>query len=1263
MPDGTSTLRPYVPRIQLQWLAEDPGRTVRRLDGTVVFVDISGFTRLSERLARRGKEGAEQVTDTIGTCFAALLAVAYEGGGGLLKFGGDALLLLFWGEGHTARAVRSAVLMRRTLRSVGRIELPGAKVNLRMSVGIHSGRFHLFMVGGSHREFLITGPAATRTVQMEQIAEAGEIVVSPETASALPPSVLGSTKDPGVLVRREPPAGPPPEESDPDPPAEDLLECLPVALREHVGSGAFGSEHRPATVAFIHYDGTDGIIDGDGPDAAAAALDELVRDVQHAVDAQGVCFLGSDVDADGGKLILTAGAPRILGEDEERMLLALHEIARSEGRLPVRIGVNHGPVFAGDVGPPYRRTYTVMGDTVNLAARLMAKAAAGEIYATASVLERSKTTFETVELEPFLVKGKARPVRASAVGRPIGSRGRDAVPVQRLPLVGRSEEFAELGSALGSARSGHGRLVELVGEPGMGKTRLVEELLARARGSRVLHANAEAYTSSTPYSVWRDLLRGLMGLGREDTDDVVIDKLYALVNERDPDLLPWLPLIAMPFHVALAPTLEVELLDEEFRRSKLHEAILDFLRLALQDLAVIVIEDAHLMDDASVELLSSLVPTLPDLPWLIVATRRDEEAGFVAGEDESVMTQYIGPLSAEDALALAIAATEDAPLLPHDLRTVVERSGGNPQYLLDLVRVIATGSVLPESVETAAMARIDQLPPEDRALIRRASVLGVSFRRRWLTEVLDEGTPDPEQRTWERLGEFFEDDAGGHMRFRRAVVRDAAYAGLPFRTRRALHAAVGERLEREAEDVEEAGGILSLHFFLAGDHARAWRYALIAGRRAASMYANVEAAQLYRRALDSARELDVSALELSEAWEALGRAKERIGEPTAASAAYGAARRLLGGDAVHESELMLKQAQMSKESGNVPQALRWISRAITRLEGIEGARADRHRAKLAAYYGWFRASQGRFGEAERWGKRAIGLAQAVGDDEALAHAYQVLDIVGDGDGDAEQEPYARMALALYEKLGDLTQQAWMLNNLGVNAIYASRFEEALGLFERATELLTTVGHTGGAAQARYNVGDVLLRQGRLPEAETALREALRVSRSVGDLEGVAFATRELGRAVARQGRHAEALSLLEEAGAGFRDLGAKAEVVDTDGAIAECRLLTGEPGQALSLASDALERARELGAATPLPAILRIRGYALLGLGRPEEAEQALREALRTARSRNEELEVALALRGLARLTTVARATDLDVEARSLLDRLGVVSTPDLPGR
>jgi class 3 adenylate cyclase len=287
-----------------------------------------------------------------------------------------------------------------------------------MSVGVHTGEFLLFLVGGSHRELVITGPAASTTVTMEGTADAGEIVVSPATAARLPAASLGDGKGPGVLLRRAPGAEGNAEPRLTDPTGADLALAVPAGLRDFLRAGGDDPEHRIATVAFVHFDGVDALVERDGPESLAAALDELLDDAAAAALEHDVTFLGTDVDHDGGKIILATGIPRAARQDEERMLRAMRRIAERDRVLPVRIGVNRGHVFAGEIGPWYRRTYTVMGDTVNLAARVMAKAVPGQILATTGVLEQAHSPFATEALEPFYVKGKSRPVTAFAVGPP-----------------------------------------------------------------------------------------------------------------------------------------------------------------------------------------------------------------------------------------------------------------------------------------------------------------------------------------------------------------------------------------------------------------------------------------------------------------------------------------------------------------------------------------------------------------------------------------------------------------------------------------------------------------------------------------------------------------------------------------------------------------------------------------------------------------------------------------------------------------------------
>ena len=1245
-------LDPYVSRLLLRHLAESPHARVRSVAATAVFADISGFTALSERLARRGRRGAEELTETIGGSLSTLLSVAYEAGGTLLKLGGDALLLLFEHEGHAERACRAAVGMRRTLREIGHLHTGAGRTTLRISQGVHSGTFHNFLVGESHREHLLVGPAASEVVRMEKAADAGEILISPATAALLPKRCVGAPRGPGLLLEVEPGAGAtlvePPY---PSPSLEAVAGCLPVMVRSHVIAGGQPSEHRNVTIAFLRFDGTDELISREGVEAAADALEEFVTDVQHAIDHYEVSFLGSDVDEDGGKLLLTAGAPRIIGDDEERMLLALRRVLDGGRRLPVRVGVNRGNVFAGDIGPPYRRTYTVMGDAVNLAARVMAKAPPGELYSTAAALDRSPTHFRALRLEPFAAKGKAEPVQAWSVGPPVSARTHTAIAV-RFPLVGRDRETAALTRALDHARAGDGRFVEILGEPGIGKTRLAEELRERAEGLERVSATAEAFSVSTPYAVWREILREAVGVGWEDVDEVVLARLRACVDECAPELRPWLPLLAVPFDVDPPRTREVDALAPKFRRARLHWAVIAFLRALLDRPTLIECDDAQYLDEASADLFAALASEVGTTPWLVLLVRR-EAGAFAAPQSPAVIRLEPGPLAVPDTRALAEAATDAAPLNPTLLELSVERSGGNPQFLRDLLRAAAEGDAdgLPESLEAAAMARIDRLDPEDRTIIRHASVLGLSFHPRFLLEILGDQVPAPSEQTWMRLEPFFQDDGDGNLRFRRMIVRDAAYAGLPYRTRRRLHAAVGLRMEREyASMLDEVGGILSLHFHRAGERAKAWRYAREAADRARDNAAFAAAANLYRRAIDSARGLDVAPEELATAWEQLGEAQARAGEVTSAVEAFGRARRLLSEDPVRGARLMHRTAWVYERVGRTALAIRWGRRGLRALDGLSGRAAARERASLITTLAAVRRQQGRAADVERLCREGIAEAQVAKDELLLARAFFNLDWALVVLGRASEATHSTSALEIYTRAGDSERQAAVLNNLGGFVYWEGRWPEAVDLYTRAAEASERAGDVWAAAYGDCNIGEVLADQGRLDEAEKRLRRARRIWHGTEDAHGVAFTSALLGRLAARAGRQEEAAELLSGAARSFRDLQARDDAALAEAYLAEAALFAGQAEDALAQAD------RQLAdGAGPRALLLRVRGGALLQLGEDEASAAALEEALAQAREHDERYEVALTLDALTALDgATPEAAD---ERDEIFTALGVSTT------
>ena len=356
----------------------------------------------------------------------------------------------------------------------------------------------------------------------------------------------------------------------------------------------------------------------------------------------------------------------------------------ADPRLPLRIGVNRGRVFTGDFGPPFRRTYSIKGDAVNLAARVMGKAPINGALVTEAVVQSTRVTYRLTPLEPFHVKGKSRPVRAFELG-PL-ERRTSVTPDRETPLVGRDVEMSSLLEAMESARSRRGRVVELVAEPGMGKSRLVQELL-RLAGDRfvVLTAECQLYESSTPYLPLRTLLREAIGVRSEPDPTVATARLRNRVEANAPHLLPWLPLLSVPLDIEVPMTKETDQLQDAFRAERLVDVVDGFMEWTLPTPTLIVVEDAHWMDEASSAVLTRLMERAGSRPWMICLTRREQDTGLHAPEAESTSTIRLSPLYADDVVSLLEIATDEAPLPAHDMAVLVQRSGGNPLFLRELV--------------------------------------------------------------------------------------------------------------------------------------------------------------------------------------------------------------------------------------------------------------------------------------------------------------------------------------------------------------------------------------------------------------------------------------------------------------------------------------------------------------------------------------------------------------------------------------------------
>jgi class 3 adenylate cyclase/tetratricopeptide (TPR) repeat protein len=1269
--DNAERLAPYVPRLALEWLEDSPSAVHRHIAGTLLFVDVSGFTALTERLAARGKVGAEEITDVIGSVFTEMLGVAARYGADLLKWGGDASLLFFTEPASAPRACRAAMLMSRTMSRIGRLRTSAGRVSLGVSIGAHSGGFDFYLLGGRHRELVVTGPAATTTARMEAIAEAGEVLVSPATASRLDSGCLGGLKQEGLLLAEAPEVAESRPQTVPALRGIDVELLLPTDTRAHLLGGGEQAEHRQATIAFVEFSGVDALSEDKGAETVGAFLDPLVRSAEEAADRHGASFHGTDIGPDGGKIILLGGVPVLRGNDAERVLRAAREIVSSHpvtSPIGLRVGVNAGRVFvfSHDTGLGNRRIFSITGDAVNLAARVMGHATPRQVLATDTVLSRARNPFETEAVPPFHVKGKAEPVLAAAVGAP---RHDLALNISEdLPFVGRDEELGELLALGGAAASGSGGVVEIVGAPGVGKSRLVSEAIGRW-DLLTLRVACEEYGSSTPYLAFRHIFRRLLGGAADAANDDVAGELRAVVAAHLPDLEPFLPLLADIVGVSMPSTPEVDDLEPRFRRVRLEYCAVRLLGVFVKGSSALVLEDAHAMDEASASLLGRLVGELGTLPLLVVLTRGPGTAvGLPEGSAHPVIELH--PLEEEAAARLAGSGSV---LSPAQVAAIVERANGNPLFLRELLRagVESTGlEGLPESLEPLLAAQIDLLSPSDRQVLRAAAVLGGHFDSGLLPELLDDGFI-LDDAVWARLSPYVAPTADGR-RFTHGLMRDAAYEGLSFKRRKQLHGRAARAIENRTTAPEAAADLLSLHWLHAEGYDKAWSYSCLAGERARVLWANAEAATFFERALEAAKRLRaLPRSEVSAVAEALGDTCELTGNYDRSRLAYARARRLGGGE-VDRARLLRKTGVLHERRGHYGQALALYTKGRRLVVGST-PEAQAERAELGLASAGICSRQGRYRECTRFATEAALEAARAGHRAGLAHALYLEHMMSVYLGQPEDD-LALRALAIFEELGDLVGQGNVLNNLGIGAYYLGTWVTSLEHYEASREARIRAGDVVGAATEENNIAEILSDQGDLEAARPLFESARATWVAAGYRVGVALATSNLGRLEARAGNIARGRALLEEALGDFREIRSPIFVSETEVRLDECLVLEGDFPRAIDYSSELLAGLR----GRPGLDQLELTALRLLGTARaladiaarpgeePAEWSVALDEAVAWATALEARYELALALAVRSELGLLIdgagpplsagreRAEDDDERARALFESLGV---------
>lgn len=1301
---GEETLRAYLPATLVEHWArrpEQPALWGTWLTGSLMFCDISGFTAMSESLAQIGKEGAELMASLLNRFFERMLGISDGWGGVQMKFGGDAMLLYFSGERHAEQAAAAGLEMQAAMAEFRRVAVAGQTHRLRMRIAIHSGRFYGASVGQPEGtlHYMLVGPDVNRTAGIEGAGEPGWVVVSAEAAAHMGAGCKLVPHDGVWRVRQlDWPPRPAPKRFAVAP-NNMLKHYLLPPLATPLLQGrlpSFSGEHRRVTAIFINLLGVSPLLQTKGEAEVLAQADAYVKMVIGAVERHGGFLAASDLAHEGDKLICLFGVPLSVEHEEQASLRAVLELDRdlrqSDLDLNHRVGISSGFVFAGEIGSSRRREYTVIGDSVNLAARLMAAAKQGEILASKATVERAGTGFQVQRLKPLRVKGKAAPV---AVFRLRGALNESRPPraVETVaPLVGREEEL-EMLLRLGRqvASRGHGRWAYLSGEPGIGKSRLTSEVAGQLQsgGWQVVVASCQMHTRHTPFAPWREPLRQLLHIAPDDAPETACQKVGDAVERTDGQLAPFAALLGELLSVLVPESSAVASLDPKERRRYLTALIVALLAASAGEQPLFLLfEDAHWADEPSLDLLAALGRSA----LLAVVTSRDPSPPENLSNISAAEIVHLRELSADAARALVRSASASEDVVDN----ILARAQGNPLFLQEIARIgLMSGETVPETINDVILARLDRLPPEEKRVLRLASVIGPSFDLRAL-HALSGNSLEPARvdAALEELAGLGFTREGDHeppsYSFSHALTREVAYETLPYAQRRQLHRRVAQHIEQQdAKRLEVVCELLLHHYDMASETAKIVRYAAMSAERAAAVFANREAMDYYQRSLSALAQLKGSQSDRSMLLERFGDCLETTAQYVEAARTFVDAlnewraaprppRLVTGSGGLRTREAMLcrKIAVCFERHCDYDESLRWLEEALAVLPG----RAGRVGAQISATKSLVLFRRASYEEAIQWGRRALALARQSGDRSQLAYAQHILASSYGELGKLQQAiRHDRLAVRAYHELGDLPGQARANGNLGVSYQMLGVLDAALYHYEMSLKAAERMGNVVVAAIARNNIGEVLLMMGRLEEAESYLFDVTHADRKDPSLAPVVgLAEINLSRCQLRRRDLRGATRHLRRGLRLFRGVGAEGLVTEALLQKVELRLEAGDDRTGRRECKRVLGDARRLEAR-----VLEARGERLLGraeaaAGDTDRACAHLRASIAIARHAGAGYEEGLSLLELARTlyaalesrkraeTPLRRAigilsrmgADLDLsEAQQLLDE-GAASIP-----
>ena len=1096
------------------------------LDAAGMFVDVSGFTSMTEKLMRQGKVGAESISDILNSTFSPVIDAVYRNDGFITGFAGDAFTAIFPGK-DVCKPCVAAMEIQEIFRTNACHETPYGSFAISAKIGISYGAVHWGIPGTEyHRTFFFRGAAIDGCAGAEHHACSGDIILDDAAMAMTRPDLFKAAPvGDGGFHRIETCSAKKSRTTNTE--TTIIKEVGRLFFPEQLYEQKLSGEFRDIVPVFISFEQPESF----------EALDKFVAAVLETTDAFGGYFNLVDFGDKGGNMLILFGAPVSYENNVQRavsFILALKERVD----ISFRCGITQGEVYAGFVGSDRRSTYTVLGDRVNLAARFMMKAQWGEIWLSEGVAAKVEEHYDISPLGEYQFKGKTEKIKVFSLR---GQKSRSDEISFEQEMIGREADLKKALEFFAPLRKGRNPGVLAVwGDPGIGKTRLLAAVKKEFTGDvevLTLAADSILRKSMNPFATFLERYFEQSEAENAAEKKKRFETRWAavmasigtypdarVVQEVTEELIRTKSFLAALIGIEWKDSL-YEKLDAKSRFENTLYAVKEFIKaLSLARPVIIVLDDIQWLDNDSREIVKVLFRQTKHFPFSLAVLGRYGDDGTkppIDVDEEVARTELALDRLPAPAVALLSEKLLGAPTGGELQDLIMRRSEGNPFFVEQICFYLKTNGLLelrngqyhaiggsidiPQGVNALLISRIDRLSQRLKDSVFTASVLGREIDVSIFSEIMrDQDVPSllsegRDERIWTPLSELL-------YSFRNLLLREAAY-DMQLRGRlKVLHRIVADAMERTYAAEDKHASEMAFHFERAEERDKTRHYLRKAADFAREHFQNEDAIRFYVKLLDyiddQTDQVDIR--------HKLGGVYKLIGKWKEAEDSFRTALKIAEDlkDIPRSADNMRELGYLLLEKGRYDESRELLDRAFETYRATGGKAGE---STVLGYIGLIYYYKGDLDNAVEFFNRRLTIAKELNDRANIMVSYRYLGGVAYYRADYRQaQEYYRQVLGIAEELGAELDLAVAKLNLGLSCSYLNDFDNALRYYRESLEVYQKFGSKFYIAYTHNNMGELLFWMGNYEEAITSFKEQRNIAAELGSSRHIAMANNMLG---------------------------------------------------------------------------------------------------------------------------------------------------------